>query len=170
MSIYKNSYEDAIETINTNWNSKRSKPLLFAKVKIKFGEKYMLDYISSKIPYNIILLENYISLIDDILEDYKKEDALTAQPQTEPSIIGSWQWKAHKYTFCNDNTGEYQNFSGRTKLSYQINGNVIEIFLEQRLSGSKQNERLYFELDKNNKMMTMINSKTRFPTYWDRIE
>jgi|GEM_PF-6062395 len=84
MAIYKDTYEEAERTITENWTSNGSKPNLFAHVKIRFGEKYMIDYSERFINPEIEVLEDLIQKIDYICdgEDDKTQEQSTTQAIT----------------------------------------------------------------------------------------
>jgi len=69
MAIYEDTYNEAEETIKRNWNDSRSKPKLFAKVRIKFGDKYLLDYSESTFKPGISVLEDFSHKINLILKE-----------------------------------------------------------------------------------------------------
>ena len=66
MAIYKDSYEEAEQTIFSNWESNKSKPSLFAYVTITFGDKYMIDYTETHMRPGINVIENMMHKVDDI--------------------------------------------------------------------------------------------------------
>jgi hypothetical protein len=66
MAIYKDTYDEAKNTILENWNSNRSKPTLFARVSIRFGEKYMIDYSETYIRPGIEVVEDLKNQIDGL--------------------------------------------------------------------------------------------------------
>jgi hypothetical protein len=66
MAHYENNYEDAVEFVRSN---APDRPGIFARVRITFGEKFMIDYGTSSIPSNIELLEDLRSQVDTILSD-----------------------------------------------------------------------------------------------------
>lgn len=66
MAIYEETYSEAEKVIRDGFNRDGSKPHLFAKVKIRFGEKYMVDYTESYIRPGIEVIEDFKSQIDEI--------------------------------------------------------------------------------------------------------
>ena len=66
MAIYKDTLDDAVQVVTDSWNRDKSKPFLFAKVRLKFGEKYMLDYVETQIRPGIEVIEDLSGRIGDI--------------------------------------------------------------------------------------------------------
>jgi len=60
MAIYRNTYEETKRTIEENWTSNGAKPNLFAHVRIRFGEKYMIDYTETYICSGIEVIDDLV--------------------------------------------------------------------------------------------------------------
>lgn len=84
MAIYKETYNEAKNTIIENWIEHKSKPLLFAKVKIRFGDKYMLDYTESHFRPGIELIDNFEGQLDGICSNFCKSSENQATPEISP--------------------------------------------------------------------------------------
>jgi hypothetical protein len=83
MACYVNSYEEAVEFVRSN---APAKPGIFAKVRITFGEKYMIDYEARVIPNNIQLITDLRPKLDEILSDR----AMTEQTYKDPKTGLEW--------------------------------------------------------------------------------
>lgn len=66
MAIYQETYDEAKEVIINGWTRDQSKPQLFAKVRIKFGEKYMIDYVETYFRPGIEVIEDLKGRVDEI--------------------------------------------------------------------------------------------------------
>lgn len=71
MAIYEDTYDEAKNVIVNGWIKNRSKPHLFAQVRIRFGEKWMVDYTETQIRPGIEVIEDLIERVDEICASAK---------------------------------------------------------------------------------------------------
>ena len=67
MSIYCETLQEATAVISDEWKSRRQKPALFAKVRIRFGEKYMIDYDINTTPPDVAPIDDLMHTVDGII-------------------------------------------------------------------------------------------------------
>lgn len=76
MAIYEETYDAAAKVIRSGWVERQSRPNLFAHVRIRFGEKYMIDYTETHIRPGI-----------EVIEDLRHQIADLCAPPASPSTV-----------------------------------------------------------------------------------
>ncbi len=142
MAIYKETLEEAKQTISENWNSRMSKPNLFAFVQIEFGEKYMIDYTELHIRPGIEVIENLDHLIAAICTDDQNDSELDQSDFNSAAEEGNIRGvkallESGADPNCNDSNG--------TPLHAAVAGNQPEIVRTLLNAGANIDSRELFQ-------------------------